>query len=342
MAARPISRRKDGHTLRSECQAQTNCQVINKGNYSLLSTQSPTRHGLPAGSGGAELAHQLMKSGAEAGNVSVDSAYFTSPEGTLSPSAATPPSPTKTRSSTWISSLRQVLHQSPHNKTVGEPVPTPPESLVGCTATVPESEAELDRFLFEVWTKDAVDHPRSTTAPVSAYVRKVSELRAFYGEKMAEAAQREAAYLSELMYSSGIDSQSAPRLLHGEQLSWADSMQLKQVLLEAKINYKFDEMRYKLKKEAADTIAKLRAQYIAENGRKKKNLPQKATKLLNEWFTQHLDNPYPTDEEKRMLSTRGGITIEQVTTWFANKRTRSRAMRGIPKQARRSKGTTHK
>ena len=272
------------------------------------------------------------------GNISVDSAYFTSPEGIYSPPA--PPlaplhphavCPTKTRSSTWIASLRQLFSRSSqpnHAESPGESEPPAlcfPESLVGCTAAVPQSEEDLDRFLFEVWTKDTVAHPRSTVAPVSEYVRKVSELRLFYEQKMAEVGQREAAYLGELMYYD----ESSP-LLHSEQLSMADSLQLKQVLLEAKVNYKFDQMRYKLKKEAAETVTQLRAQYIAENGRKKKKLPQKATKLLNEWFEQHMDHPYPTEEEKKLLSSRCDITVEQVSRWFANKRTRSKAMRGIP------------
>lgn len=258
--------------------------------------------------------------------------------------------PTKTRTSTWIASLRQLLSQpssSPtqQNHTLdgsleeSESALHFPESLAGCTATVPKSEEELDRFLFEVWTKDTVTQPRSTAAPVSQYVRKVTELRLFFEQKMAEVAQREAAYLSELMHcgheNSLCHAQSMQCHNNPEQLSLADSLQLKQVLLEAKVNYKFEEIRYKLKKEAAETVAHLRTQYIAEIGRKKKKLPQRATKLLNEWFEQHLDHPYPTEGEKRTLSARCDITVEQVSRWFANKRTRSKAMRGIPQGGRR-------
>lgn len=270
----------------------------------------------------------------------MDSAYFTSPEGMIC-SPAPPPAPlhphavcpTKTRTSTWIASLRQLLSQPSGQQNHAESLEESdsvlhfPEYLVGCTATVPEREEELDRFLFEVWTKDTVLHPRYTAAPVSQYVRKVSELRFFFEQKMTEVAQREAAYLSELMYC---DANTPFVPFHSEQLSLADSLQLKQVLLEAKVNYKFDQMRYKLKKEAAETVAQLRAHYIAENGRKKKRLPQRATKLLNEWFEQHLDHPYPMEEEKKLLSSHCAITVEQVSRWFANKRTRSKAMRGIP------------
>jgi hypothetical protein len=91
------------------------------------------------------------------------------------------------------------------------------------------------------------------------------------------------------------------------------------------VDYKFDQMRYKLKKEAAETVAQPRAQNITEIGRKKKRLPQRATRVLNEWFEQHLGHPYPTEREKRLLSRRCDITVEQLSRWFANKRTRSNA-----------------
>ena len=345
MDSRPRTRRRRvSYILRSGCQDQRTCvvksiELSGSGTHGRSRT-SPTprnRLSLPKNVGQCSNASTSSRPG----NVSVDSAYFTSPEGLeleAISSPAPPPAPlhphavcpTKTRTSTWIASLRQLLSQSSGQQNHAEPLEESesslhfPESLAGCTATVPVSEEELDRFLFEVWTKDTVLHPRSTTAPVSQYVRKVSELRLFFEQKMAEVAQREAAYLSELVYYD-VNSQ-----FHSEQLSLADSLQLKQVLLEAKVNYKFDQMRYKLKKEAAETVAQLRAQYIAENGRKKKKLPQRATRLLNEWFEEHLDNPYPTEEEKKLLSSCCDITVEQVSRWFANKRARSKAVRGIP------------
>lgn len=306
---------------------------------------APRTHlNLSAGDVGHE--KQVMMTGGGGGvgrgDISVDSAYFTSPE-SVSSLPATPPlppnavCPTKTRSSTWMASLKQILHQPAQQTCACAAMEDPstslatvilPESLVGCTATVPETEEELDLFLFQVWTKDTVTNPRSTTSAVSHYVRKVSELRQFYEHKMAEVDQREAAYLSELIH---YDQTVLSLFIQPEQLlSLADSRRLQQVLLEAKVNYRFNQIRYKLKREAAETVAKLRAQYIADNGRKKKVLPHRTTKLLNEWFEKHLDHPYPTIEEKRELSVRGDITVEQVTRWFANKRSRNKAMRGIP------------
>ena len=286
-------------------------------------------------------------------NISLDSAYFTSPEGGRAGSPAPPPAPlqpddvcpTKNRSATWRSSLQQQLALPPQESPDGsckEPELDLcfPEYLVGCTANVPESVEELDRFLFEVWTKDTVANPRTTTAPVSQYVKKVSELRLFYDQKMSEVAQREAAYLSEVVHY-----QHDTSSLNPDPLSSTDSFEMKQDLLEAKVNFKFDQMRYKLKKKAAEAVAHLRARYIAENGRKKKRLPQKATKLLNEWFEQHFDNPYPSEEEKKTLSTRCEITLEQVARWFANKRSRNKTKtvrETIPRRSNRSRGSPSK
>ena len=365
MESRPRARRRRlSYILRSGCQDQRMCIVksIELSGTCGRTRTSPTPRdqlSLPENVG-----QGTTSSGARSrGNASlVDSAYFTSPEGMVcsssrSCSPAPPPAPlhpqavcpTKTRTSTWMASLRQLLTtQTSSSSSLSQQNSTTegleesesalhfPEYLAGCTATVPESEAELDRFLFEVWTKDTVTQPRSTAAPVSHYVRKVSELRLFFEQKMTEVAQREAAYLSELMRCLvyGVNGAQSIHINPHEQLSLADSLQLKQILLEAKVNYKFDQIRYTLKKEAAETVAQLRAQYIAEIGRKKKRLPQRATKLLNEWFEQHLDHPYPTEGEKRLLSTRCDITVEQVSRWVANKRTRSKAMRGIPQNGR--------
>ena len=57
--------------------------------------------------------------------------------------------------------------------------------------------------------------------------------------------------------------------------------------------------------------------------------PQKSTKdsktvdILNEWFDEHIDKPYPNKKEKEELARQCNMTIKQVSTWFNNKRYRS-------------------
>jgi hypothetical protein len=37
--------------------------------------------------------------------------------------------------------------------------------------------------------------------------------------------------------------------------------------------------------------------------------------IMREWMFTHLANPYPNDEQKRDMATRGGITVIQVNYW---------------------------
>ncbi|CAF0798879.1 unnamed protein product [Brachionus calyciflorus] len=54
-----------------------------------------------------------------------------------------------------------------------------------------------------------------------------------------------------------------------------------------------------------------------------KALPEKATKIMKEWYEKNLHNPYPTDDERRTMAEQGEINENQVKAWFANKRNRS-------------------
>ncbi|OJD31360.1 homeobox transcription [Diplodia corticola] len=53
------------------------------------------------------------------------------------------------------------------------------------------------------------------------------------------------------------------------------------------------------------------------------NLPKEATALLKNWFQQHADSPYPSDEEKNHLATATGLTSAQISNWFINARRRN-------------------
>ena len=57
-----------------------------------------------------------------------------------------------------------------------------------------------------------------------------------------------------------------------------------------------------------------------------------ALQVMNNWYEAHLDNPYPTKEQKESLAEEGGISVSQVKSWFANKRNRSNNTR--PKKQR--------
>lgn len=66
---------------------------------------------------------------------------------------------------------------------------------------------------------------------------------------------------------------------------------------------------------------------------KKQQLSEHAVGIMNEWFEDHLNNPYPTSEEKERLAALGKITVKQVTAWFSNRRNRTQNTK--PKRMKR-------
>ncbi|GBG30955.1 Homeobox protein CUP9 [Hondaea fermentalgiana] len=46
------------------------------------------------------------------------------------------------------------------------------------------------------------------------------------------------------------------------------------------------------------------------------------TEILKTWFFEHIKNPYPTTEEKKMLRGMTGMTSTQIRNWFTNFRKR--------------------
>lgn len=64
--------------------------------------------------------------------------------------------------------------------------------------------------------------------------------------------------------------------------------------------------------------------------RKRRNLPAAARDAMRAWLVTHAANPFPTAAEKAELAQAGGISVEQVTTWFINARGRARARPDAP------------
>lgn len=56
--------------------------------------------------------------------------------------------------------------------------------------------------------------------------------------------------------------------------------------------------------------------------RKRGNLPKHVTDVLRQWFEEHENHPYPTEEEKQMLIHRTGLLMSQISNWFINARRR--------------------
>lgn len=66
----------------------------------------------------------------------------------------------------------------------------------------------------------------------------------------------------------------------------------------------------------------LRLQSLPMPKKRRGSLPPKAVNAYRAWFNDHIDHPYPSDEEKLKLSKKTGTTVNQVTNWFINYRKR--------------------
>ncbi|KAG5292590.1 homeobox transcription factor AhpA [Histoplasma ohiense] len=72
----------------------------------------------------------------------------------------------------------------------------------------------------------------------------------------------------------------------------------------------------------------------SKNKKRRGNLPKSVTDVLRAWFHEHLDHPYPSEEDKQMFISRTGLTISQISNWFIN--ARRRQLPALRNQARAS------
>jgi len=102
------------------------------------------------------------------------------------------------------------------------------------------------------------------------------------------------------------------------------------------MNKRMEQLRQQLFQKVCNTSLQLYQQYRStsfDDRKKRRSLPKKATDALNTWFYSHLENPYPTDDEKNHLAIQCGLTLNQVNNWFGNKRIRyKRKMQGAIQQ----------
>lgn len=62
---------------------------------------------------------------------------------------------------------------------------------------------------------------------------------------------------------------------------------------------------------------------VSSSKSRSRQLNGRAVDIMTNWYDRHIDNPYPTDEEKEALADLGGLSLGQVKAWFANKRNRT-------------------
>ncbi|CAF0722249.1 unnamed protein product [Brachionus calyciflorus] len=82
-----------------------------------------------------------------------------------------------------------------------------------------------------------------------------------------------------------------------------------------------------------ETPMRTKSSKACRNSRKQL-LPDIAVDIMNDWFEDHFNNPYPTLEEKEKMAKQAGITVKQVNAWFSNRRNRSQNTK--PKRIKRA------
>ena len=68
-----------------------------------------------------------------------------------------------------------------------------------------------------------------------------------------------------------------------------------------------------------------------------KPLSAVAVRVMQNWYDRNSEHPYPSHDTCAVMAQAGGITVEQVKKWFANKRLRNGQTKSIKEIARRRK-----
>ncbi|XP_044593209.1 homeobox protein extradenticle-like [Cotesia glomerata] len=87
------------------------------------------------------------------------------------------------------------------------------------------------------------------------------------------------------------------------------------------IRRKFLSVQIQLKQIICEAVMILKSRFL-DARRKRRNFSKQASDVLNDYFYEHLSNPYPSDDDKEELARQCGITVSQVSNWFGNKRIR--------------------
>jgi len=59
-----------------------------------------------------------------------------------------------------------------------------------------------------------------------------------------------------------------------------------------------------------------------DSSKKRSRLPPNSVAIFRHWLFNHLESPYPSEEEKEELASKAGLRITQVNNWFTNARRR--------------------
>ena len=115
-------------------------------------------------------------------------------------------------------------------------------------------------------------------------------------------------------YLEAID---AAMILHVEPTAEGIAARLRALRLKEELVRSYGALVRRVQASAARRYAKVLA---SKPGKSTQKTPQ--TMLLDLWFTEHVDVPYPSQEEKEAFASLCGMNTKQIATWFTNRRAR--------------------
>lgn len=79
--------------------------------------------------------------------------------------------------------------------------------------------------------------------------------------------------------------------------------------------------------------------FLNSNANGKNDLPKDATAILKKWLFDHVDVPYPSEDEKTDLMDQTELTLKQINNWFSNARRRTLKKMKFTRPKKRKRST---
>lgn len=186
-------------------------------------------------------------------------------------------------------------------------IPSLPASLY--TPPQQQTDYSLNEFL-ETQGIDCPDDDAAVSKEDDEFTYKLVQLKNAYNDELEKLNRVCNDFISKLQ--TVLQDQAKMRVVTQQELT-AKSMV---------IQNKFDFVRNQLRTNVCTAILVLQKQYNHQAKKRRRSLSKRATDLLNQWFFDHINDPYPSDEEKSMLAAQCVLSMSQVNNWFGNKRIR--------------------
>jgi len=186
-------------------------------------------------------------------------------------------------------------------------IPSLPQSLY--TPPQTQTDYSLTEFL-ESQGIDCPDEDGQGVKEEDEFTQKLVQLKNAYNEELERLNRVCMDFIGRLQ--GVLQEQAKMRVVTAQEMT-AKSMVIQQ---------KFDFVRNQVRTNVCNAILVLQKQYNHQSKKRRRSLSKRATDLLNQWFFEHIHDPYPSDEEKSMLAAQCVLSMNQVNNWFGNKRIR--------------------